>query len=90
MTYTFSVENTGNVTVSNISIDDALTGTSGLAISPATLLPGETGVVTVTYTIDQDDVDTGNITNTATATGEGPSGTGSKSSSNGSRKTFSL
>jgi uncharacterized repeat protein (TIGR01451 family) len=73
LTFTFSVVNTGNVTVSNISIDDALTGTSGLAISPATLLPGEIGTVTVTYTIDQDDVDTGNIMNTATATGDGPS-----------------
>jgi gliding motility-associated-like protein/uncharacterized repeat protein (TIGR01451 family) len=75
LTYTFSVENTGDVTISNISIDDILTGTTALAISPATLLPGETGTVTVTYVIDQDDVDAGNVTNSATVTGDGPGGT---------------
>jgi gliding motility-associated-like protein/uncharacterized repeat protein (TIGR01451 family) len=75
LTYTFSVENTGNVTINNISIDDALTGTSDLAVSPASLLPGAVGVVTVTYTINQDDVDAGSISNSATVTGDAPDGT---------------
>ncbi|WP_218841472.1 DUF7507 domain-containing protein, partial [Winogradskyella costae] len=75
LTYTFSVTNTGNVTVDNITIADAFTGTTGLAISPSSLVPGATGTVTVTYTIDQDDVDLGSITNSATATGDSPSGT---------------
>uniref|UniRef100_UPI00261F133D DUF7507 domain-containing protein n=1 Tax=uncultured Winogradskyella sp. TaxID=395353 RepID=UPI00261F133D len=75
LTYTFSVENTGNVTVSNITIDDPLTGTTGLSIVPSILLPGEIGAATVTYNVDQDDVDAGVIENSATATGDSPMGT---------------
>jgi gliding motility-associated-like protein/uncharacterized repeat protein (TIGR01451 family) len=75
LTYTFSVENTGNVTLSAISIDDALTGTSGLAVSPTVLVPGAVGVVTVTYIVDQDDVDAGGVSNSATVTGDAPGGT---------------
>ncbi|MBC2845946.1 DUF7507 domain-containing protein, partial [Winogradskyella flava] len=75
LTYTFSVANTGNVTISNITIDDALTSTTELSITPSTLLPGETGTVTVTYTIDQDDVNAGGIENSASATGDSPTGT---------------
>ncbi|MCB2209929.1 DUF11 domain-containing protein [bacterium] len=69
ITYTFSVENTGNVTLSNINITDALTGSTNLPVDPAILAPGETGVITATYTIVQADIDAGSITNTATAYG---------------------
>ncbi|UGU16519.1 DUF11 domain-containing protein [Sinomicrobium kalidii] len=72
--YTFTVTNTGNVTVSDITIDDALTGTAGLPITPATLAPGESGTATATYTIIQSDVDNGGVSNQALATGEAPNG----------------
>ncbi|WP_422107739.1 DUF7507 domain-containing protein [Winogradskyella sp.] len=75
ITYTFSVENTGNVTISDITIDDALTGSTGVSIVPGTLAPGAVGTVTATYIITQTDVDAGNVTNSATATGDSPSGT---------------
>ncbi|MGS2741647.1 DUF7507 domain-containing protein, partial [Sinomicrobium sp. M5D2P17] len=74
ITYTFTVTNTGNVTVVDITIDDALTETAGLPIVPATLAPGESGTATATYTITQEDVDNGGVSNQALATGTDPNG----------------
>src|SRR5690606_31746041 len=74
ITYTFTVTNTGNVDINNITIDDDLTGTTDLPITPATLAPGETGAATATYTIIQSDVDNGGVSKQALATGEAPNG----------------
>ncbi|WP_416443777.1 Ig-like domain-containing protein [Leeuwenhoekiella sp. A16] len=74
ISYSFSVTNTGDVTISGVTIEDALIGISDLAITPATLLPGESGTATATYTITQTDIDQGQITNTAIATGTDPAG----------------
>jgi LPXTG-site transpeptidase (sortase) family protein len=81
VTYTFSVQNTGNVTLTNITLSDSLlSGLSCTAI--ASLAPGASQSFTCTgntYTVLQSDIDNngggdGDIDNTATATGTPPSG----------------
>uniref|UniRef100_UPI00261EA6C0 DUF7507 domain-containing protein n=1 Tax=uncultured Aquimarina sp. TaxID=575652 RepID=UPI00261EA6C0 len=74
ITYTFTVTNTGNVTVSNIFIDDILTGSMNLAITPSTLAPGEQGTAQATYVITQVDINNGEVMNSATVIGEDPNG----------------
>ncbi|MGY3795890.1 beta strand repeat-containing protein, partial [Aquimarina sp. 433] len=74
ITYTFTVTNTGNVTVSNIFIDDILTGSTNLAITPSTLAPGEQGTAQATYVITQVDINNGEVINSATVIGEDPNG----------------
>ncbi|WP_220763012.1 gliding motility-associated C-terminal domain-containing protein, partial [Flavobacterium sp. UMI-01] len=75
ITYTFTVTNTGNVTVNNIGINDAKLGLTNLALTPSTLLPNGVGVATQEYAITQADIDAKMVTNTAIAKGKDPSGT---------------
>ncbi len=89
ITYTYTVKNSGNVTLTSVTPTDvgptfnsaAGTGTLG-AFSPApvTLAPGATQIFTATYTMSQLDVDraagqTNAVSNTAAATGKTPTGT---------------
>ena len=70
VTYTVTVENTGNVTVSDINLSDTLVT---LNVAPFTLAPTETKKdISYTYTVKQSDVDAGKIDNTVTATGKDP------------------
>ncbi|WP_035337715.1 gliding motility-associated C-terminal domain-containing protein, partial [Dokdonia sp. PRO95] len=73
ITYNFTVTNTGNVTVTNIIIEDPLVIVSG---GPIDLEPGETDSTTfvAVYTIVQSDIDEGFVTNQAIATGQDPDG----------------
>ena len=71
--YTFLVTNTGNVTVTALTIADPKVGAVTCPVT--TLAPTEQTTCTATYTLTQDDVDAGHVANTATASAKQPSGT---------------
>ena len=86
LTYSFTVTNSGNVTVHGISIDDgdaytdatapgfSGTGTLSAVDCPDTTLdPGAVTICTATYTVTQADVNAGHVYNTAQANGLDPS-----------------
>ncbi|GAA4361157.1 DUF7507 domain-containing protein [Angustibacter luteus] len=79
ITYTFSVVNTGNVTVSGLAIDDALAAPATPQLGPiscasTSLAPAASTTCTATYVTKAADVDNGSISNAATATGTDPTG----------------
>ncbi|PRY83366.1 DUF6923 family protein, partial [Mongoliibacter ruber] len=69
--YSITVTNTGNVTLTNIEVEDPLTE---LSETIAVLAPGDIETFTTTYTVTQADVDAGSVTNAASASGDGPDG----------------
>ncbi|MBN6191439.1 DUF11 domain-containing protein [Aneurinibacillus sp. BA2021] len=72
--YTFSVANTGNVTMSGITVTDPKIG--AVTCDVTTLAPGEVASCTApAYTITAADQDAGEVANTASATGTDPGGT---------------
>nr|WP_201469816.1 DUF11 domain-containing protein [Microbacterium hydrocarbonoxydans] len=85
ITYAFSARNTGNVTLTGVSINDPHTGLSTVALSwPAaagTLAPGQEVTGTATYTVTQADVDSGSVSNAARVTGVAPSGANASATS---------
>ena len=87
MTYTFTVTNTGNVTLTGVGVTDAPTAPAGgvtatcqsLTTPPGTcsgattsLVPGQTAIFSGTYTVTQADIDHGSIVDDATASGTPP------------------
>nr|WP_084344288.1 DUF11 domain-containing protein [Microbacterium resistens] len=80
ITYSFVVTNTGNVTLTDVSVDEvSFSGTGELSpvICPegaASLAPGAQVVCTATYVVTQADVDAGTLENTASVTGNPPGG----------------
>jgi uncharacterized repeat protein (TIGR01451 family) len=75
ITYNFTVRNTGNTTLTNISIVDLLPGltlNNNLIVS---LAPGdESTLITGTYALTQTDINNGFVENTAEVTGTDPFG----------------
>ncbi|WP_159589179.1 DUF7507 domain-containing protein [Chelativorans xinjiangense] len=73
ITYTFTVSNIGNVTVSGITVTDPLFTVQG---GPITLAPDATDSTTFTgtYTVTANDLAAGQVENVATAAGTDPSG----------------
>jgi uncharacterized repeat protein (TIGR01451 family) len=80
ITYTFTVTNTGNVTIADPQVTDTgFTGHGTLSAvvcptGPVTLAPAQVETCTATYTVVQADIDAGSISNAATVTGTTPSG----------------
>ena len=87
--YTFSVANTGNVTLTDVGVTDdpvspagGVTPTCQVLSNPTgtcsgattTLIPGQIATFSGTYTVTQADMDKGSIVDSATATGTPPSG----------------
>ncbi|MBV0893890.1 DUF11 domain-containing protein [Microbacterium sp. NC79] len=76
VTFTFLVENTGDLTVNNIAIEDHLAGVSAAQFTawpnPAaagSLAPSQTVTATAEYELTQADVDAGVVQNAATVAG---------------------
>ncbi|KAA3623734.1 MAG: DUF11 domain-containing protein, partial [Flavobacterium sp.] len=69
ISYAFTVTNTGNLTITNITVTDPLATMAGGPI--ASLAPGASDNTTFTasYAITQADIDAGNVQNQATANG---------------------
>ncbi len=76
--YAFLVTNTGNVTLTDITVTEtAFSGTGSPPVitcpaAAATLAPAAQVTCTASYEATQADVDAGQVTNTATATGTPP------------------
>src|SRR6202021_2655334 len=75
VTYSYKVTNSGNVTLTSVSVTDPMAGLSAITCPGTTLAPGASETCTATYTTTQTDVNNGAITNTGTATGTAPNGT---------------
>jgi uncharacterized repeat protein (TIGR01451 family) len=82
VTYTITVTNTGNVSISGLQVEDTVAAPSlqsdlstvDCGPDPITLASGESASCTVSYTATQADLDNGKLDDTATATGADPAG----------------
>ncbi|MEU2158358.1 hypothetical protein ABZ532_25665 [Streptomyces sp. NPDC019396] len=78
VTYTHTVRNTGNVTLTGVTVvETAFSGSGGdpvVSCPDTTLAPGASMDCIATYSVTQTDVNAGDVGNTATATGTPPSG----------------
>jgi len=75
ITYNFTVTNTGNVSLSDVTINDPLPGVV-VSGGPITLAVGQSDstTFTATYAITQADINAGSVSNQAIATGRSPLG----------------
>jgi uncharacterized repeat protein (TIGR01451 family)/LPXTG-motif cell wall-anchored protein len=74
--YRFVVTNTGNVTLTDLTVVDPLVGLSAISCPASTLAPAASTTCTATYVTAQADVDAGQVVNTATATAFAPAAQG--------------
>jgi uncharacterized repeat protein (TIGR01451 family) len=79
ITYRFTVTDTGNDTLHDVTVTDSQAAPAGSLDGPitcpdTTLAPGASVTCTATYTVTQADIDNGGVSDSATATGTPPSG----------------
>ncbi|MEC4051149.1 hypothetical protein OX284_017065, partial [Flavobacterium sp. SUN046] len=74
ITYAFVVTNTGNTTLTNISVTDINATVTGGPLATLAVGASDTTTFTATHTITQDDINAGMVYNLATATGHDPHG----------------
>jgi len=74
--YTLVATNVGNVTLTEVIVEDSLIDLDCTPATPAELAPGEVVSCTGSYTVTQADIDDGDgVVNVATAQGDGPDDT---------------
>ena len=66
--YVITITNTGNTTLTNVVIDDALLAMANVQVGSGTLSAGQVVVINGSYTLLQADIDSGTVTNQATVT----------------------
>jgi uncharacterized repeat protein (TIGR01451 family) len=73
ITYSFAVTNTGNTTLTSVTVTDTdLPGLSAITCPQPALAPAASETCTATYPTTQANLDAGSVTNTATAQGLPP------------------
>ncbi|MBS9774549.1 MAG: hypothetical protein KGV59_05260, partial [Tenacibaculum sp.] len=73
ITYTFTVENVGDVELTNVTVNDPKLG-GAVTLKKTTLAPDEVTTGEAKYTVTKADLDAGKVENTATAVGTDPKG----------------
>ena len=74
ITYSYLVQNSGNVPLTNVGVTDPMPNLSPINCTDSSLAAGADETCAATYSTTQQDVDNGSITNTGTASGTAPSG----------------
>ncbi len=74
ITYSFTVTNTGNVTLTNVTLSDDYATVSGGPIATLEVGASDSTTFTATYALTQEDLDAGEFENTATVSAFDPDG----------------
>ncbi len=72
--YTFTVTNTGNVTLTNVTVTDPKVTVTGGPLASLAVGASDNTTFTAVYVLTQADIDAGGVYNVATATGQDPDG----------------